>query len=138
MPVYEPDPAQITKVQGNERLSAALAGVRWFERKEQFLDDPSIVGVACEGDNAESLGMTKEIIAAGKHCWLDKPAGDNWAGWEAIVADAARQKLQIQLGYMLRYNPAFEMVTSWARSGMLGDIFSTLRYATSGVLHAVC
>lgn len=122
--MYEPDAAQITKAQADARLSVAFAGLRWFESAQEFLDDPTIVGVACEGDNAESLGMTREIIAAGKHCWLDKPAGDNWAGWQEIVADAERQGLQIQLGYMLRYNPAFEMVTQWARSGMLGDIFS--------------
>ena len=122
--VYEPDPAQVTRAQNDARLSAALSGLQWFDSKEQFLKDASIVGVACEGDNAESLGMTRQIIAAGKHCWLDKPAGDNWVGWEEIVADAVRQGLQIQLGYMLRYNPAFEMISTWARSGLLGDIFS--------------
>ena len=121
--VFEPDPAQVQKALADERLSAAFAGLPWFDTKEDILGDATITGVACEGDNAESLGMTAEIIAAGKHCWLDKPAGDDWNGWEEVTADAARQGLQIQLGYMLRYNPAFELVTTWARSGLLGDIF---------------
>ena len=40
-----------------------------------------------------------------------------------MVAEAGGKGLQIQLGYMLRYNPAFELVSGWAKSGVLGDIF---------------
>ena len=87
----------------NDRLAASLAGLRWFGSTEDFLEDPTIVGVVCEGDNSESLEMTKAIINAGKHCWLDKPAGDNWTMWHDIAVDAGNQGLQIQLGYMLRY-----------------------------------
>ena len=121
--VYEPDAARIAEIRSDERLAAAFAGLHWFDSKDEILGDASIVGVACEGDNAESLGMTAEIVAAGKHVWLDKPAGDDWAEWQRVAADAERQGLTIQLGYMLRYNPCFETVAEWARSDFLGTIF---------------
>ena len=121
--VYEPDAARIAEIHSDERLAAAFAGLHWFDSKDEILGDASIVGVACEGDNAESLGMTAEIVAAGKHVWLDKPAGDDWAEWQRVAADAERQGLTIQLGYMLRYNPCFETVAEWARSDFLGTIF---------------
>jgi predicted dehydrogenase len=75
----------------DEQLSSAFGGVRWFTSKDELLNDGNIVGVVCEGANDESLGQAAEIVAAGKHCWLDKPAGEDWAEWQRIVADAQRQ-----------------------------------------------
>ena len=63
--VFEPDPAQVQKALADPRLAGALDGVAWFGSAAEMLGDATIVGVACEGDNAESLGMTAEIIAAG-------------------------------------------------------------------------
>ena len=36
-----------------------------------------VAAVACEGANHESLQQAEEIVAAGKHLWMDKPAGAN-------------------------------------------------------------
>ena len=119
--VYEPDPRQRAAL---ERSGGAFAGVRWFEDKTEMLDDASIVAIASEGRNAESLEQTGEIVAAGKHVWYDKPAGDDWARWQQVVAAAERQGLLIQVGYMLRYHSAFRQVADWARSGFLGDVFA--------------
>ena len=44
-----------------------------------------------KGLNVESLDQTAEIVAAGKHVWYDKAAGDNWTQWQQVVA-AAREK----------------------------------------------
>ena len=37
-------------------------------------------------------------------------AGEDWPRWQAVCASAAKQGLHVQLGFMLRYNPAFVMV----------------------------
>ena len=39
-------------------------------------DDPTILAVASEGSNAESLDHTEAIVDAGKHVFYDKPAGN--------------------------------------------------------------
>lgn len=118
--VYEPDP---------ERRSAAAAGaayadVHWFASEAQMLGDDSIVAVASEGRNDESLAQTEAIIAAGKHVWYDKPAGEDWPRWQRVVEDARRRKLYTQMGFMLRYHPAFQRVADWARTRFLGQVFS--------------
>ncbi|MCC9075220.1 Gfo/Idh/MocA family oxidoreductase [Litorilinea aerophila] len=119
--VYEPDP---------ERRAALMAEpgpfqeVRWFDHKEELLDDPTIVAVASEGLNAESLDQTEELVAAGKHVWYDKPAGDNWPQWQRVVAQARQKGLHIQMGYMFRYHHGFRQVAEWARSGLLGHVFA--------------
>ena len=115
--VFEPDPEQRAAI---EASGGAFAGVHWFEDKREMLDDESIVAIASEGSNAESLDQTEEIVAAGKHVWYDKPAGDDWAQWQRVVAAAEEKGLLIQMGYMLRYHSTFRQVADWARSGFLG------------------
>ena len=107
----------------NGTAGPCYASVRWFESPDEMLRDESITAVACEGANDESLDMAERIIAAGKHLWLDKPAGECWAQWVRIVEGARAHRLHIQLGFMLRYSPAFTQLAEWARSGFLGQIF---------------
>jgi predicted dehydrogenase len=118
--VYEPDPARRAAAAAEE----PYRGVHWFESADELLGDPSIAAVASEGLNSESLSHTEAIVQAGKHVWYDKPAGDNWAQWQRIVGQVRKQGLYLQMGYMFRYHVAFRQIAEWAKSGLLGDIFS--------------
>ena len=74
----------------------------------------------------EIAGLTAAALAclkAGKHIHLDKPGGLSLPGFRALYAEAARHKTTIQMGYMLRYNPAFELCFRAVREGWLGDLF---------------
>ena len=118
--VYEPDPeARRTRGSGE-----AYAGVHWFGSKEEMLDDASIAAIAVEGAVAQNLGFAREAIERGKHVWLDKPAGDDWAEFQALIEMARSKGLLVQLGYMFRYNTGFQFILDWAHSGRLGEIFS--------------
>ena len=128
--VFEPDPEQRAAL---EASGGVFAGVHWFEDKREMLEDESIVAIASEGSNAESLDQTEEIVAAGKHVWYDKPAGDDWAQWQRVVAAAEEKGLLIQMGYMLRYHSAFMQVAGWARSGFLGDVFAVRAHMSTFV-----
>jgi len=74
--------------------------------------------------NAESLAQTEEIVEAGKHVFYDKPAGEDYARLERVVASARERGLLIQMGYMFRYHDGFSRIAEWARSGFLGHVFS--------------
>ncbi len=118
--VYEPDPeARRTRGTGE-----AYEGVHWFGSKEEMLDDASIAAIAVEGTVAQNLGFTREALERGKHVWLDKPAGDDWAEFQDLIALAKAKGLLVQLGYMFRYNAGFQFILDWAKEGKLGDIFS--------------
>ncbi len=119
--VFEPDTGRRTALQ---QSNGPFAGVHWFVDKREMLEDSSIVAIASEGLNAESLDQTEEIVAAGKHVWYDKPAGENWEQWQGVVAMAEDKGLLIQMGYMLRYHSAFKQIAAWVKSGFLGDVFS--------------
>jgi len=118
--IYEPSPEKRARAEG----MGAYIGLRWFDTEAEMLNDAGILAVASEGNNIESLSQTEAIVAAGKHVWYDKPAGDVWEQWQRVVAAARQQKLHIQMGYMLRYNPSFRQVSDWARSGFLGQVFA--------------
>ena len=95
----------------------------WFDSIDEILDNPEIVAVASEGANRESLAHTEAIVRAGKHCFYDKPAGDDFHRFMRVIEDARAQDLQVTLGYMFRKHDGFERMANWVRSGFLGHVF---------------
>jgi predicted dehydrogenase len=118
--VYEPDAARRAQAEKQDPYSQ----VRFYEDKSEMLNDPAIVAIASEGLNSESLGQSEEIVKAGKHIWYDKPAGDNWLHYQRVMKAVKEKGIHWQMGYMFRYQHAFVQVNEWAKSGLLGDIFS--------------
>ncbi|HEU5098167.1 MAG TPA: Gfo/Idh/MocA family oxidoreductase [Roseiflexaceae bacterium] len=119
--IFEPDLARRREL---ERAGEPYQGLRWFDEARELLEDPTIVAVASEGRNDESLDQTEQIVSAGKHVWYDKPAGTNWAQWQRVVALAQQRALIIQMGYMFRYHAGFRRIAEWVQSGLLGQVFS--------------
>lgn len=128
--VYEPDQERRAEL---EKGNNPFRGLRLFRDKGALLDDPSIVAVASEGQNDESLKHTEELVRAGKHVWYDKPAGDNWEQWRRVVALAETKGLLIQMGYMFRYHDGFRRIAEWAQSGLLGDIFGIRAHMSTNI-----
>jgi predicted dehydrogenase len=119
--IFEPDPERRRKL---EHAEESYQGLHWFDDARELLEDPTIVAVASEGRNDESLDQTEQIISAGKHVWYDKPAGANWTQWQRVVALAEQYRLIIQMGYMFRYHAGFQRIAEWVQSGLLGQIFT--------------
>ncbi|MBT3601436.1 MAG: Gfo/Idh/MocA family oxidoreductase [Candidatus Latescibacteria bacterium] len=127
--VFEPDEAQ------RLRIEASQLGpdVHWFASAGEMLQDAAIKAVASEGQNIESLAQTEAIVEAGKHAWYDKPAGDDWAHWQSVVASAREQQLQIQMGYMFRYHEGYCKIAEWVKSGFLGEVFQVRAHMSTSL-----
>jgi predicted dehydrogenase len=123
--LFEPDPSL--------RNRADFGSARWYASMEEVLADSSVVAVAVEGRNHESLPMVAEAVRAGKHVWFDKPAGEDWAALVDVMRSAAEKKLHIQMGYMFRYSPGFSQVAELARSGRLGELFAVRAHMSTNV-----
>jgi predicted dehydrogenase len=100
---------------------------------DTVLSDPSIVAVAIETRNHQSLSAATQAIAAGKHLWYDKPAGDAFDAFARLVDEARRQSVYVQMGYMFRYSPGFTRVAELAHSGALGDVFAIRAHMSTNV-----
>ena len=115
--VVEPDAKQRDEVKGRKTYQ----GLQWLTEKE-LLAIPGLQAVAVEThvSNLASTGL--RCLQAGKHIHLDKPAGDSMSECRALHAEAEQRGLTIQMGYMLRYNPAFQFLFEVLEQGWLGEI----------------
>ena len=127
--VWEPD----AEARAAEQARGAYGDAGWYAAADRVLSDPTIAAVAIEGRNDESLAMAHAAVDAGKHLWFDKPAGDDWSGFRALMAKARERRLLVQLGYMFRYQPGFRLVARAARSGALGEVFSIRAHMSTSI-----
>ncbi|MDI9338812.1 MAG: Gfo/Idh/MocA family oxidoreductase [Alphaproteobacteria bacterium] len=119
--VYEPDNKQRQRLQ---EQNPNFQGLNFYNHAEDMLSDINIIATASEGLSCESLNHTEAIIRAGKHCWYDKPAGDNFHQFQKIIALAQKLNLHLQMSYMFRFHNGFNKIAEWVHSGFLGTIFS--------------
>ena len=117
--IAEPDPQRRARAE----KAASYAGLAWMS-EEQLLNAPGLQAVAVETEVKDLLSTAERCVAAGKHIHLDKPAGESLSAFKRLLDEATRQRLTVQMGYMLRYNPAFELCFRLVREGWLGEVFS--------------
>lgn len=81
--IYEPDPIQRQKMQSHLG-NGPLRNIPWFDSKEEMLGDPSIVAIASEGLNSESLARQHgEDRGRGQACLVRQ------TGWRELAPLAA-------------------------------------------------
>jgi predicted dehydrogenase len=88
----------------------------------ELLAMPDVKAVAVETQIEDSCATAQRCLAAGKHIHLDKPGAIDHAEFKTMRLDAEKRGLTVQMGYMLRYNPAFELLFQAVHEGWLGEI----------------
>jgi predicted dehydrogenase len=89
---------------------------------EDLLALPEVQLVLVEGRLEQNAGLALQAIQKGKHVHLDKPGALDHAEFAALHREAERRRLTIQMGYMLRYNPAFELLFTAVKERWFGEI----------------
>ena len=95
--ICESDPAAKASAVKNSKLQ----GLPWVS-EEQLLNDKSVQLIVVECAVWDALSMGNKVIAAGKHLHIEKPPGNSWAPFKALVEEARRKKLLLQTGYVWR------------------------------------
>lgn len=101
----------------------AYRDLSWLT-EEELLANPEVEAVSVECDVPDLVPTALRCIRAGKHVHLDKPGGESLPAFRELLEEAAARGLQIQLGYILRHNPAIRFAIDTARAGCLGRICS--------------
>ncbi len=114
----EPDESRYKQVAD----TAVYRGAKRLTEKELF-STPGLQVVAVETEVCDLLSTAQRCIDAGFHIHLDKPAGESLPQLEKLHRAAAKNSLTIQMGYMFRYNPAFQFLFQANQNGWLGDLF---------------
>lgn len=89
--------------------------------EDDLLGRSDVEAIVVETRMHDSAATAARAIAAGKHIHLDKPGAMGHAEFKAMRLEAERRGLTVQMGYMLRYNPAFELMFRGARDGWFGE-----------------
>ncbi len=116
--IVEPDSVQRKSAES----SAAYRGLKWMT-EEELLNTPGLKAVAVETAVKDLLPTAGRCLTAGMHIHLDKPAGESLGGFRRLLEQASARRLVVQMGYMLRHNPAFRFCFQAVREGWLGKVF---------------
>ncbi|MEY4484801.1 MAG: hypothetical protein RL693_2253 [Verrucomicrobiota bacterium] len=117
--VVEPDEAQRKSLVQSEDF----AGLPWMT-EEQLLNIPGLEAVSVETEVGSLLASAEKVVQAGLHLHLDKPAGESLPQFQRILDTASARQRLVKMGYMFRYNPAFQLLMRAVREGWLGEVFS--------------
>ncbi len=90
---------------------------------EELLKVKGLQVILVETDLPDLLSNAEFCLNAGLPIHLDKPAGKDIKHFNKILSLAQSKNLIVQMGYMFRYNPAFQFCLEAVRKGWLGDIF---------------
>lgn len=122
---------QLWKVAGLAEPDAALVGS--VAKNKAYLDIPlmseaellalpGLKAVTVETSVQQASPTALRCLQAGKHVHLDKPGALSHAEFKTMRLEAEKRGLTVQMGYMLRYNPAFELLFQAVNEGWLGEI----------------
>jgi predicted dehydrogenase len=115
--VVEPDEEQRRRAE----KTADFAGAHWLT-EEQLFNTPGLQAVAVETEVADLLSTAEKVVNAGFHLQLDKPAGESLPHFKRILDTATSKKRLVKMGYMFRFNPAFQLMIRAVREGWIGDV----------------
>ena len=107
--------------QAAAQKAKSFAGLKYLTEAE-ILADPTIQAVVIETTLEDSARAAFAALKAGKHIHLDKPGAEKHADFVALRRYAAEQKLTVQMGYMLRYNPGIQLLVRAVKEGWLGEV----------------
>lgn len=116
--VAEDDPAWLEK----RRDLPAYEGLPMMSEAE-LLAVPGLEAVMIEKDGPQLLEAAQRCAARGLHLCMDKPGGEDLAGFRQLCDTVKSRNLAFQMGYVYRTNPALRFCFEAAKNGWLGDIF---------------
>jgi predicted dehydrogenase len=114
--VADPEPTRRDRAVGVYGFEAALAD--W--RQLLVLDDVDVVSVC--GPNFVHRDVAVAAAEAGKHVWVEKPAGRTLADTADIAAAVHAAGVRCAVGFNYRNVPAIELARDIVTSGELGAV----------------
>jgi predicted dehydrogenase len=106
---------------------AAFPRARFSSDLDEVLADDEVVAVAVTTPVPTHAPLAELVLAAGKHCFVEKPLACDVASAERLVSLAAEHGLVLMVGHLLAYHPAIDALKELCDAGELGEI----RYAYS-------
>src|SRR5436305_3595090 len=104
-----------------ERARSRFAGIRVTDDLEELLADENLDAVALATPVPTHAELATRVLAAGKHCFVEKPLGQSVAEAQQAVRVAQQADRLLMVGHLLEYHPAVRSLKELADSGDLGE-----------------
>jgi predicted dehydrogenase len=114
-----------------ERWGGAFPSARTTSRLDDLLADDSLDAVVVATPVATHAELATRVLAARKHCFVEKPLARSEQEAQEVVDTARASERVLMIGHLLEYHPGVERLAELMRSGELGD----LRYIYSNRLN---
>jgi predicted dehydrogenase len=108
--------------EARDRWERAYPGTRFTADIEDLLGDPELDAVVVATPVSTHGPLAQRVLAAGKHCFVEKPLAYTVEDAERAVAAAAEAGRILMVGHLLVHHPGVEKLHEIATSGELGDI----------------
>ncbi|MFI5395853.1 MAG: Gfo/Idh/MocA family protein [Candidatus Binatia bacterium] len=106
------------------RRRAAIDGdLRFFTTSAELLRCEDIDAVLVATPPSSHYALAREVLAAGKHCWVEKPLAMRAAEARELVEAARRRRVTLFVDETFLYDPLLQQAKSWIDAGRLGQLY---------------
>lgn len=104
------------------KLAALYPYVETTTDLDAMLDRADIDAVVVATSAPSHFAIASKVLAAGKHCFVEKPLTLTSADAEALVKLADEQGVTLMTGHLMVYHSAINWIRDYIASGELGDV----------------
>jgi predicted dehydrogenase len=108
--------------EARERWAQQFPNARVTGDVDDLLSDDQLDAVVVATHVPAHAELAQRVLAAGKHCFVEKPLAQSVAEAEQVAAAAEESGRVLMVGHLLEYHPGVDKLKEIADSGELGDI----------------
>ncbi|HEX6212030.1 MAG TPA: Gfo/Idh/MocA family oxidoreductase, partial [Methylomirabilota bacterium] len=116
--------ADVSPARRQWAVGQGVAAARAVADFREALPQVEVVDVVTPADSHRAVA--EACLAAGRHCFVEKPLTVSAADGRAVAAAARAADRVVQVGHILRFHP----VTATLRAALAADRIGPVRYAT--------
>jgi predicted dehydrogenase len=105
-----------------ERQARRFPAARATTSFDELLGDPELDAVALATPVPAHAELALRVLAAGKHCFVEKPLAQSATDAEAVVDAARAAGRTLMVGHLLEYHPGLEALKALVDRGELGQV----------------
>ena len=105
-----------------DQVGARLPGARRTASLDELLAAEDLDAVAIATPVPTHAELARRVLAAGKHCFVEKPLAQSVEDAQAVVDAAAQAGRTLMVGHLLEYHPGLERLRELVEAGELGEV----------------
>jgi predicted dehydrogenase len=106
-----------------QRRAIVDGDIRFFANTAELLRDNDIDTVLVATPPSTHYSLARQVLAAGKHCWVEKPLAMHADEAHELVDIAAQHRLTLFVDETFLYDPLLQQAKRWIDDGRLGQLY---------------